>query len=76
MITVDTSVTHLAGALGAPTWVPLRCEGGNLWLANQERSLWYPPIRVYRQNRQGLWTDVIERIGRDLRARIAQGAGA
>lgn len=76
VITVDTSVTHLSGALGKPTWVPLRFEGGNLWLANQERSLWYPPVRVYRQSRQAVWSDVIARIGRDLRERIAQGAGA
>jgi tetratricopeptide (TPR) repeat protein len=70
MITVDTSVAHLAGATDVPTWVPLRFEGGNLWAAGEERSVWYPRMRVFRQTRQGDWEGVMLRLEAALRERI------
>ena len=76
MITVDTSVAHLAGALGVPTWVPLRFEGGNLWAAGAERSAWYPAMRVFRQQQQAQWGEVMDRVTAALGEHIAAGSGA
>jgi len=73
VITVDTSVTHLAGALGKPTWVLLRFEGGNLWNAGESPSLWYPQFRIFRQTRQGQWGDVMQRATQALRDYAAKG---
>ena len=62
VITVDTAVAHLAGALGKPVWVmlPLNCDWR--WLLQREDTPWYPTMRLFRQSRRGDWTDVIHRI--------------
>lgn len=66
-LTVDTSVAHLAGCIGKPTWVPLRFEGGNLWTAGAEASAWYPQMRVFRQKRQSQWEEPVARMAAALR---------
>ena len=76
IVTADTSVTHLAGALGRPTWVLLRYEGGNLWAAGAERTPWYPHMRVFRQARQADWDDPVARAVTALREFAAAGGGA
>ncbi|HEX4329488.1 MAG TPA: tetratricopeptide repeat protein [Burkholderiales bacterium] len=76
IITADTSVTHLAGALGQPTWVLLRYEGGNLWAAGAERTPWYPRMRVFRQARQADWDGPVDRAVTALREFAAAGGGA
>ncbi|MDB5805288.1 MAG: hypothetical protein JWN73_2610 [Betaproteobacteria bacterium] len=76
IVTVDTSVSHLAGTLGRPTWVFLRCEGGNLWAANEERSPWYPRMRVFRQSRQAEWDEPVERAAAALGELAAAGGVA
>ncbi|HKR64410.1 MAG TPA: tetratricopeptide repeat protein [Thermoanaerobaculia bacterium] len=67
IITVDTAMAHLAGALGKPVWLLLRAEGEWRWLEDRSDSPWYPTMRIYRQSRTGDWTDVFERVERDLR---------
>ena len=51
VITVDTSVAHLAGALGRPTWILLPCTPDWRWLLDRDDSPWYPGARLFRQTR-------------------------
>jgi tetratricopeptide (TPR) repeat protein len=67
VISVDTSVAHLAGALGKPTWVMLPFAPDFRWLLDREDSPWYPKMRLFRQSRAGDWDGVVARIGEALR---------
>jgi len=67
LITVDTSVAHLAGALGVPVWLMLRYSPDYRWLLGRTDSPWYPTMRLYRQPSPGDWDSVIEAVRRDLR---------
>jgi hypothetical protein len=63
VITVDTAVAHLAGALGRPTWIPLNWYGTDWrWLLTRESSPWYPSARLFRQPKLGDWATVVDRI--------------
>jgi len=63
VITVDTAVAHLAGALGRPTWIPLNWYGTDWrWLLNRDSSPWYPSARLFRQPKLGDWSTVTDRI--------------
>jgi hypothetical protein len=63
VISVDTAVTHLSGALGRPTWIPLNWYGTDWrWLLDRDSSPWYPSARLFRQPTMGDWTTVIDRI--------------
>jgi Flp pilus assembly protein TadD len=67
VITVDTSVAHLAGALNRPVWILSRYDGCWRWLYRKESSsLWYPNARLFRQVRPGEWSDVIETVASAL----------
>jgi hypothetical protein len=66
VITVDTSVAHLAGALGVPTWLLLSYDPDFRWGLKGETSIWYPSMRIYRQPKFRDWTSVIEHAGQDL----------
>jgi ADP-heptose:LPS heptosyltransferase len=66
VISVDTSVVHLAGALGKPVWVLSRKDACWRWLENREDSPWYPNARVYGQPNTGDWDSVMKRIKSDL----------
>jgi hypothetical protein len=66
VISVDTSVAHLAGALGQRVWLLSRFDGCWRWLRDREDSPWYPGMRIYRQARPGEWLSVVERIRDDL----------
>jgi Flp pilus assembly protein TadD len=68
VISVDTSVVHLAGALGKPVWMLNRFETCWRWLLDRQDSPWYPSLRMFRQKRAGDWNDVIERVQAELRA--------
>ncbi len=60
VISVDTSVTHLAGALGKPVWLLLPYDNEWRWLLERDDSPWYPTARLFRQRVMGDWAQVIE----------------
>jgi tetratricopeptide (TPR) repeat protein len=62
VITVDTALAHLAGALAAPVWVAVAMVPDWRWLLNREDSPWYPSMRLFRQARQGQWDEVFDRM--------------
>jgi tetratricopeptide (TPR) repeat protein len=66
VISVDTSVAHLAAAMGKPVWILLCFDSCWRWLAERADSPWYPTARLYRQERPGEWAPVIDRVQRDL----------
>ena len=70
VITVDTSVAHLAGAMGKPVWILLPYNPDCRWLLERSDSPWYPSATLYRQNRGEDWGAVIARVRADL-SRIA-----
>lgn len=68
VITVDTSVAHLAGALGKPVWILLRYQACWRWLAEREDSPWYPGVaRLFRQSSPNDWGTVIAEVSEALR---------
>jgi tetratricopeptide (TPR) repeat protein len=75
VITVDTSVTHVAGAVGKPVWVLLPWVTDWRWMLNREDNPWYPTMRLFRQRRGEDWADVTARMVRELSA-VAQGNAA
>jgi tetratricopeptide (TPR) repeat protein len=66
VITVDTSVCHLVGAIGKPVWMLNRFNTCWRWLANREESPWYPTMRIFRQPALGDWASVVERVRQEL----------
>ena len=66
VITVDTALAHLAGALGIPTLLLVAFFPDFRWMMGREDSPWYPSLRIYRQPAPGDWKSVIQRILRDL----------
>jgi Tfp pilus assembly protein PilF len=65
-ISVDTSVLHLAGALGRPVWGVLSFQSDWRWLLEHHDSPWYPTLRLFRQKRLDGWSDVWSRVAADL----------
>ncbi|MGE0153342.1 MAG: tetratricopeptide repeat protein [Reyranellaceae bacterium] len=66
LITVDTAVAHLAGALGKPVWTLLAFANDFRWLRGRDDTPWYPTMTLYRQSRPMVWTDLVERVTADL----------
>jgi hypothetical protein len=66
LIVVDTSVAHLSGALGRPTWLLLPIGPDWRWMEGREDTPWYPTMRLFRQTRWRDWTDVVERVADEL----------
>lgn len=66
VISVDTSVTHLAGALGKKTWTLLAYVADWRWFLDREDTPWYPGMRLIRQQERGDWPSVIEQVRREL----------
>ena len=67
IISVDTSVAHLSGALNKKVWILLAYTPDYRWLLNQENSPWYPSAKLYRQSKKANWDNVIEYIIADLK---------
>jgi tetratricopeptide (TPR) repeat protein len=74
IISSDTAVPHLAGALGVPVWVALPTIPDWRWLLDREDSPWYPTMRLFRQCRYGHWDDVFERMADELKSFLATGS--
>lgn len=71
MITVDTAMAHLAGAMGKPTWVLLAARADWRWLKDRSDSPWYPSVRLFQQTRQGVWQGVVEAVRTALTEHVA-----
>ncbi len=69
IISVDTAVTHLAGALGKPTWLLLPFAPDWRWMLHRDDSPWYPTVRIFRQPTAGDWDSVVQQISTELRSR-------
>ena len=67
VISVDTAVAHLAGALGRPVWILLAYAADWRWFLDRGDSPWYPSARLFRQAAPGGWPPVIERVAGELR---------
>lgn len=66
IITSDTAIAHLAGALGAQVWVALAYVPDWRWMLWGDRSPWYPTMRLFRQSEYGNWSEVFDRIALEL----------
>jgi hypothetical protein len=66
VVTVDTAIAHLAGALGTPVWLALSTVVDWRWLLDRDSTPWYPSMRLFRQCRQGEWEPVLHRIATEL----------
>jgi tetratricopeptide (TPR) repeat protein len=67
VISIDTSVAHLAGALGVPVWLLLSWVPEWRWLLDRDDSPWYPSMRLFRQEARGDWNGVLERLELELK---------
>ena len=66
IITSDTAIAHLAGALGVEVWLLLQHVPDWRWGIESDRTFWYPGMHIYRQRRRGDWAEVINRVAADL----------
>lgn len=71
VISVDTSVVHLAGALGTPVWTMVPFNPDWRWLLNRNDSPWYQSMRLFRQPKRGDWTSVVDDVCRELESLVA-----
>ena len=75
IISTDTSVPHIAGALGCPVWVLLKAAPDWRWQMEREDCPWYPTMRLFRQKTAGDWDDVIARVVDAVREQMAVKSG-
>jgi hypothetical protein len=71
VVTVDTSIAHLAGALGCSTWILLPWTPDYRWLLDRNDSPWYPTVRLFRQTATRDYADVLDRVRAELLSLIA-----
>jgi hypothetical protein len=71
VISPDTAVAHLAGALGKPVWLALAKVPHWVWGTEGERTPWYPSMRIFRQRWAGDWTELFDRMATALRREVA-----
>ena len=72
IVTSDTAIAHLAGALGCPTWVVLKKVPDWRWVLERKNSPWYPNVTLYRQKQIDNWTQVFDKILRDLQSLLKE----
>jgi Family of unknown function (DUF6165) len=73
IVTCDTSIAHLAGALGAPVWVALKQVAEWRWLCDRADSPWYPTMRLFRQRTRGDWNELLARTASALEPLVKRG---
>jgi ADP-heptose:LPS heptosyltransferase len=71
VITVDTSVAHLAAARGHPTWILLPYTPDYRWLLDRDDSPWYPTARLFRQSEKRDYASVLDRVRNELEALVS-----
>ena len=71
VVSVDTSVAHLAAAMGKPVWLLLPLNPDWRWLLGRDDSPWYETMRLFRQARRAEWGDVLDRVGQEIARRFA-----
>jgi ADP-heptose:LPS heptosyltransferase len=74
IVTSDTSIAHLAGALGRSTWVALKRVPDWRWMLDRNDSPWYPTLRLFRQEQRDDWASVFSQIEQSLREFLAKKA--
>lgn len=70
VVSSDTSIAHVAGALGVPTWIALLFVPDWRWMMDRADSPWYPSVRLFRQPASGDWKGVFEQMGSVLRSHL------
>ena len=76
LITSDTAIAHLGGALGVPTWLCLMQPADWRWMQRGATTPWYASMRLFRQSRPGDWTGVFTEVASALAAHASAAAGA
>jgi tetratricopeptide (TPR) repeat protein len=76
VVTADTAIAHLAGALGAPVWLALAKVPDWRWLLERQGSPWYPTMRLFRQEKRGEWKAVFQRMAQAVRPLLMGKRGA
>ena len=76
VITVDTMLAHLAGALGRPVWTLLAFAPDMRWMLDRSDTPWYPTMRLFRQPKPNDWTGVFREVRSELEALLARARGA
>lgn len=66
VLSVDTSIAHLCGAINKPTWILLPFIPNFRWLLNRQDTPWYPSVKLYRQSKENAWDDMIKKVKKDL----------
>ena len=61
-ISVDTSIIHLAGAMGKTAWILIPYESDWRWMLNRQDSPWYPTIKLFRQKEYGNWEELFHQV--------------
>ncbi len=72
ILSISNTTVHFGGALGVPTWVLLNTMPLHCWMRDRGDSPWYPSVRLFRQQRDGDWTGVIERVVPELKRFVAE----
>ena len=72
VITVDTAVAHLTGAMGKPTWLMMHTQGSWHWMRDRLDSPWYPSVRIFRQEKPHEWRPVVDAVAEALRSEVAR----
>jgi Tfp pilus assembly protein PilF len=72
VVTIDTSIAHLAGALGKRTFLMLPYNPCFRWMVNRDDTPWYPATRLFRQTKPGEWSDVVTAVAQALRLRALE----